>query len=99
MDEYIKREDAIRRFENYRRDCEEENDEIAGEIFNDCVSELMDITAADVAEVRHGTWTLIGADKRGRGGIWECSVCNQSHPYKCCYCPNCGAKMDKEREY
>ena len=52
------------------------------------------IPAADVAPVRHGTWLLIGADKRGRGGIFECSACNGCSPHKDPYCPKCGAKMD-----
>lgn len=51
MKEYIERAVAIKKFENYRRDCEEVGDERAARIFEDCVSELMDIPAADVAEV------------------------------------------------
>lgn len=56
--------------------------------------ELNKVPAADVAPVTHGEWTLIGADKRGRGGIWRCSACRKTYPCKCDYCPNCGAKMD-----
>lgn len=41
MKEYIERAVAVKKFENYRRDCEEENDERAAQIFEDCVSELM----------------------------------------------------------
>lgn len=51
MKEYIERAVAVKKFENYRRDCEEENDERAAQIFEDCISELMAISAADVAEV------------------------------------------------
>lgn len=54
MKEYIEKAVAVKKFENYRRDCEEENDERAAQIFEDCVSELMAIPAADVAPVRHG---------------------------------------------
>lgn len=57
---------------------------------------IFEIPAADVAPVRRGRWVLIGADKRGRGGIWECTACRRSYPYKCDYCPNCGAHMKKE---
>lgn len=53
MKEYIERAKVIKKFENYRRDCEECNDERAAQIFEDCVSELMDIPAADVVEVVH----------------------------------------------
>lgn len=100
MAEYIKREDAIRRFENYRRDCEEENDERGAQIFYDCVSELMDIPAADVAELRHGEWVQCFEDWRKQIEGDKCSVCGFEHygtaiaHYR--YCPNCGARMDKE---
>ena len=57
---------------------------------------VRDFPAADVAEVKHGKWTSYGADKRGRGGIWVCSACNDAFPYTTHYCPNCGAKMDLE---
>lgn len=52
---------------------------------------------ADVEEVRHGKW--IKCEKEG--GIfanYECSVCS-AYPtggIRSYYCPNCGAKMDKE---
>lgn len=63
-------------------------------------SKLFDqISAADVEPVRYAEWKLIGADKLGRGGIWECTGlygCGKSFPLKCDYCPNCGAKMDLE---
>lgn len=107
MKEYIERAVAVKKFENYRcarggiicpswRDCEEENDEIAAQIFEDCVSELMDIPAADVVEVRHGRW-----DENGR-----CTLCGGHAPfwgmastyYKSPWCHECGARMDKEDE-
>lgn len=99
MKEYIERAVAVKKFENYRRDCEEENDERAAQIFDDCVSELMDIPAEDVAPVRHGRWT----DPEDDGGYtsWYCSLCR--HPIRTIggypnwnYCPNCSARMDKE---
>lgn len=102
MKEYIERAVAIKKFENYRRDCEEENDERAAQIFEDCVSELMALPAADGAEVRHGRWkngicTDCGFDIRcltnGENDleewVWEGLD----------YCPNCGARMDKEDEH
>ena len=27
---------------------------------------------------------------------WTCSLCNESYPWQPKYCPNCGAKMEKE---
>ena len=56
---------------------------------------IVNLPAADVAQVRHGRWVL----RRVRNGhFWECSAC---HINPCIYvtqdtkyCPNCGAKMD-----
>lgn len=102
----IERAAAIKKFENYRRDCEEADDERAAQIFEDCVSELMDIPTADVAEVRHGRWII----HFGRFASYQrCDLCGFGLPmidkeneleiglYK--YCPNCGARMDKEDEH
>lgn len=108
MKEYIERAVAVKKFENYRRDCEEENDERAAQIFEDCISELMAIPAADVAEVRHGRWIGIEYDGYADGcpvyDLWECSECGEevrgedvpdTHPW----CHACGARMDKEDEH
>ena len=48
---------------------------------------LQNLPAADVVEVRHGRWLLDG----------RCSEClaNPLTTHKN-YCPNCGARMDKE---
>ena len=63
------------------------------------------IPAADVAEVRHGRW--IELDECANEGVY-CSVChkkvykidyawsNNPGKMKSPYCPNCGARMDKE---
>lgn len=94
MKEYIERAVAVKKFENYRRDCEEENDERAAQIFEDCISELMAIPAANGAPVVHGQWN---ADE-------TCSLCGEKSTegldatkrdyWLPNYCPNCGAKMD-----
>lgn len=106
MKEYIERAIAVKKFENYRRDCEEENDERAVQIFGDCVFELMDIPAADVAEVRHGRW-IVHFDHFAP--YQKCSVCGFEIPLvateneggMCLYkhCPECTACMDKEDEH
>ena len=67
------------------------------------------VDAADVVEVRHGRWFFTEYE------FFTCSVCGESyyngaestaqaesylnsgHTYK--YCPNCGARMDKEDEH
>ena len=52
-----------------------------------------------VDSVKHGHWNLRHI---GVGHYWECSVC---HTNPCIYvtkdtnyCPNCGAKMDGEKQ-
>ena len=66
--------------------------------YGELIGCLEDAPAADVEPVRHGKWVKIGADKRGRGGIWQCSLCKGSELFVTDYCPNCGAKMDQEAE-
>ena len=67
------------------------------------VDEIDNFPAADVAPVVHGRWICINK----RYGEYECSVChgvdaNCSDYYGIHavteqeFCPNCGAKMDKE---
>ena len=60
------------------------------------VYDVIMLPAVDVAPVRHGRWRVDGV-------YVVCSVCNrltlspivkQIPTFK--YCPNCGAKMDKE---
>ena len=58
----------------------------------DMIQELSEIPAADVAPVRHGRWINCGWSVR-------CSICDFDMPFSTRnYCPNCGAKMDKEVE-
>ena len=111
MKEYIERAVAVKKFENYRRDCEEENDERAAQIFEDCVSELMAISAADVAEVRHVRWNPeihhtyipVEYDQNGDPILHEytsfrCSLCGREEPKEEPYC-HCGARMGKEADH
>ena len=89
MAEYIKREDAINLLWLY-----------ADESCASVVSDFENLPAADVAEVRHGRWFF----KYPNG--WACSRCGEwglmidnRGIYKSSYCPNCGARMDKEDEH
>ena len=50
---------------------------------------IIDGKSADVAEVKHGKQIY-------DMGIYLCSECDYPMEYKISYCPNCGAKMDKE---
>ena len=50
------------------------------------------MSAADVAEVRHGEW---GIEITEYSNCMICSECNFGYPHiDFNYCPNCGAKMD-----
>ena len=54
--------------------------------------------AADVAPVQHGRWRWITYDANPKIGNWHCTCCNRIPKsfQKEDFCPNCGAKMDKE---
>ncbi len=55
------------------------------------------IPAADVAPVVHGRWGIVAGTKTRR----FCSVCAWDVPEYgkfYAYCPNCGAKMDGDKE-
>ena len=56
------------------------------------------MSAADVAEVKHGKW-LLETQPNGKPYCYHCSVCDDDFHYigitmVSDYCPNCGAKMD-----
>ena len=64
------------------------------------VGDILNAPTADVAPVRHGKWIdLVSEDeKRWKWDcIMKCSECGEMYTddrFK--FCPNCGAKMDKE---
>ena len=67
--------------------------------FETLVSDLRDMKTADVAPVRHGEWIVCGD---GDNVPWMCSHCGKTtaHKYKVMYgkyCPNCGARMDGDK--
>lgn len=95
MIEYIKREDALAAVKRIIGDQDHEC-----KAMMDFYSALWDASAADVAEVRHGRWeyepqtiNTLSRLKCSKCGWWtlDPSVDGVYH-----YCPNCGAKMDKE---
>ncbi|MDD6544862.1 MAG: hypothetical protein PUF20_10850 [Clostridiales bacterium] len=84
-DEYISREAALTALQD-------------SDLFNTTERQLRairELSAADVAQVRHGRWEWDTED------IYRCSNCAEKshvkevmgHP-EWDYCPNCGAKMD-----
>ena len=66
---------------------------------DDAMALIDTIPAADVAEVRHGRW--INTNKEVEQ-MCKCSKCGYPISYfwsRTPYCPNCGARMDKEDEH
>lgn len=61
---------------------------------------MIDANELATQEQAEQTWKsyfkLIGADKRGRGGIFECTKCGECHPIKLDFCPHCGRAMTPE---
>lgn len=73
--------------------------------WNNAIEIINNVPAADVTPVVHGQW--IGIDSSfwkptHSGGIpvfrktYRCSECGRRTAIAENYCPNCGAKMDKE---
>lgn len=105
MKEYIEREQAIALF--YPVDPENDGSDECTIVYksgnfssSEIEAMLSDLPAADVAEVRHGRWFF----KYPNG--WACSRCGEwglmidnRGICKSSYCPNCGARMDKEDEH
>ena len=59
----------------------------------DLVDTFADIPAADVAPVVHGLWLCADTDTEQ---LFLCNRCEKKEYWESDYCPNCGAKMDKE---
>ena len=100
MDEYIKKEEAIRALLN---DAPEQ----VGYSREDAADCIRYMDAADVAPVRHGRWESVknpqwpaySHDKCSLCGWWNTknALCYDGHKkpgHALNYCPNCGAKMD-----
>ena len=88
--EYIERETALEKVIEVKH----HDPELSGVVLHRYIKEidLKDIPAADVAPVVHGR----KIEDEGIGVFYLCSLCGECLPYGANYCPNCGAKMDKE---
>lgn len=98
MKEYIEREAVEEMLESAQTISD-------GEYCGYCTEDinLSSIPAADVVEVRHGRWVPKdneSVSKRNRlikYEVYSCSICGRSNGrIRKKYCPNCGARMDKE---
>ena len=96
MAEYIDREALLD--ELCRDNCERTYD---GTCHNCRMTDtIADFPAADVEPVVQGKW-ILGRELDGTPYCFHCSVCDDDFHYIGImaapdYCPNCGAKMDKE---
>lgn len=93
MSDYISRDVAIIEF------MDNDIDHIQAPNGKEAVQILSDIPAADVIPVVHSRWVLGGYDDM----YYVCEKCRhkQSEYYikpTANFCPNCGAKMDAQRE-
>ena len=106
MDGLISRAAAISEIEEYIEEYSELEPETGYHNLKWCAMEeakdvLLMLPAVDAAPVVHAKW--IHLDQRGCATIsGKCSCCGwEAHYYEddvadMPYCPNCGAKMDKE---
>jgi hypothetical protein len=102
MGEYIEREAVMQAFSNYVWNSNH-SDLVPAPQWNHAVDIVRDYPAADVVPVRHGRWIDMG-------DFISCSECNATRmkeflcdygvarrlDVRTNYCPNCGAKMDKD---
>ena len=58
----------------------------------------MAIEALQAEPVKHGKWKYYNYSDINNPyvGLYECTVCKQHEHIKHKFCPNCGAKMDKD---
>lgn len=90
MDEYIKRETAIRMVMAAKW-----GDGSDGAMAMEIVASAL---AADVAPVRHGRWIERKSFHAEGGIVAKCSACQKDVQYlgnPLNFCPNCGTKMDE----
>lgn len=88
MKEYIEREAVLKKAV-----------EVSG-CFSEMVSawDIAHEPAADVAEVRRGSWEFLGPNRLAKGYMCgTCSACHVRSIYivNTAICPNCGARMGK----
>lgn len=87
MAEYIKKETALEIVKRTQGD------------YAAAFSEIAHLPADDVVELRRGRWVNTNKEVEQ---ICKCSECGYPISYfwsRTPYCPNCGARMDKEGEH
>ena len=105
MSEYIEREAAKGLLQKRSEELIQAGNPIPGGAVSGASLLLSLIPAADVAPVVHGEWVLVGTNEHDYETSVEekCSLCGRyvyrydTEPQDN-FCPNCGAKMDKEAQ-
>ena len=87
MDEYIKREAAI-------KDLLNDSPEQVGYSREDAADCIRYMDAADVAPVRHGEWEIVVGSNGNEYMVCTCCRVSQDLTGVFTYCPNCGCRMD-----
>lgn len=87
MEEYIKREEVFKAYEEEQRRSGPWRFETL----------INSVPAADVAPVVHGHLSSTGEDEL-YCDFGDCSICGKDNPMYSKYCWFCGAKFDKEAE-
>lgn len=96
------------RIQSWGRDCNS-NAPTIKRTYEEVLSQVEHLPAADVEEVRHGEWipyefeTYCPAEFDENGDLithkythYKCSLCGEQNREIKPYCPGCGAKMNKE---
>lgn len=95
MDDYISRDDVLRKF----IEGDGNDDERFTEGYNFAVQEyrekVKNMPIADVQPVKHGKWEYVrNVQLSGTIKLCECNICHNKIFGGLSYCGNCGAKMD-----
>ena len=80
-------------------ECEYDRIYTKSDICDFVESHIFNAPAVDAEPVRHGRWIYKPAWSNADWGVYLCSECNKPYWWNTDhYCPNCGAKMDKEEK-
>lgn len=99
MDEYIKRDGLLRKFNV--DDMMNVNGTLIS--LHDARETISNFPAADVAPVRHGKWVPLVVKRENWKGVlhdfyqpYSCSICHNPNTFmgESAFCPHCGARMD-----
>lgn len=106
MKDYIERAAILQAIEESEPDVMADYGEYYGSEWGFSRSKLSEIIrgmpAAYVVEVRHGRWNVVEALSDDIQTAGECNICGENINWfgkLPNYCPNCGARMDKEDEH